>query len=159
MPPPSEGELAQTGKDSQSLETQIQMLPRRQLRLERCSPQSQELASMSQLTPKTFKRPKRRLSEAFRERNSITKLAWSTASVQKFLKIKLNSEPRRRPVFFIRWILGKDGILRIDGRLKHADLSEAAKHPIVLPKKGHVTSLVIAHYHSLVEHQGRGMTH
>lgn len=93
------------GKDSQSLETQIQMLPRRQLRIERCSPQSQELASMSQLTPKTFKRPKRRLSEAFRERNSITKLAWSTASVQKFLKIKLNSEPRRRPVFFIRWIL------------------------------------------------------
>lgn len=55
--------------------------------------------------------------------------------------------------------LGKDGILRVDGRLKHADLSEAAKHPIVLPKKGHVTSLVIAHYHSLVEHQGRGMTH
>ena len=55
--------------------------------------------------------------------------------------------------------LGKDGILRVDGRLKHADLSEAAKHPIVLLKKGHVTSLVIAHYDSLVEHQGRGMTH
>ena len=55
--------------------------------------------------------------------------------------------------------LDKDGILRVGGRLKHADLSEEAKHPIVLPKKGHVTSLVIAHYHSLVEHQGRGMTH
>ena len=55
--------------------------------------------------------------------------------------------------------LDKDGILRVGGRLKYADLSEADKHPIVLPKKGHVTSLVIAHYHSLVEHQGRGMTH
>ena len=55
--------------------------------------------------------------------------------------------------------LDKDGILRVGGRLKHADLSEAAKHIIVLPKKGHVTSLVIAHYHSLVEHQGRSMTH
>ena len=55
--------------------------------------------------------------------------------------------------------LDKDDLLRVGGRLKHADLSEAAKHPVVLPKKGHVTRLIIAHHHSLVEHQGRGITH
>jgi len=55
--------------------------------------------------------------------------------------------------------LDKAGILRVGGRLKHADLSEAAKHLNVLPKKGPVISLVIARYNSLVEHQGRGITH
>ena len=53
--------------------------------------------------------------------------------------------------------LDKNGILRVGGCFKHAELSEAVKHPIILPKKGHVTSLIISHYHSLVEHQGRGM--
>lgn len=51
------------------------------------------------------------------------------------------------------------GILRIGGRLKHADISSAAKHPVILPKKGPVTSLIIAHCHHAVEHQGRGITH
>ena len=55
--------------------------------------------------------------------------------------------------------LDKDGILRVGFCLKHANLPEAPKHPIVLPKNGHVTSLVIAHYHTLVEHQECGMTH
>ena len=33
------------------------------------------------------------------------------------------------------------------------------KHPFILPKKGHVTELVICHHHQKVAHQGRGMTH
>lgn len=36
--------------------------------------------------------------------------------------------------------------------------SSTVKHPVVLPKQGHVTGLIISHYHNLVEHQGRGMT-
>ena len=55
--------------------------------------------------------------------------------------------------------LDKDSVLRVGGYLKYADISEATKHPVVLPKKGHVTSLIIAHYHGLVEHQGHGITH
>jgi len=51
------------------------------------------------------------------------------------------------------------GVLRVGGRLKHSDLSSEVKHPILLPKKGHVTNLVISHYHDSVEHQGRRMTH
>ena len=33
------------------------------------------------------------------------------------------------------------------------------KHPCILPKKGHVTELIICHFHQKVAHQGRGMTH
>ena len=55
--------------------------------------------------------------------------------------------------------LDKNGVLRVGGRLKHADLSTAVKYPAILPRKGHVTDLIISHCHDSVEHQGRGMTH
>lgn len=54
--------------------------------------------------------------------------------------------------------LDKSGVLRVGGRLKHADLTTAERHPVILPKKGHVTGLIISHYHDSIEHQGRGMT-
>ena len=58
--------------------------------------------------------------------------------------------------------LDDNGLLRVGGRLKHADLTTAVKHPIILPKKGHVTGLdlIISRFHNMVEHQhqGRGMT-
>ena len=54
--------------------------------------------------------------------------------------------------------LDDNGLLRVGGRLKHADLTTAVKHPVILPRKGHVTGLIISHFHSMVEHQGRGMT-
>jgi len=55
--------------------------------------------------------------------------------------------------------LDENGVLRVGGRLKHADLSTAAKYPAILPKKGHMTDLIISHCHDSVEHQGRGMAH
>ena len=55
--------------------------------------------------------------------------------------------------------LDENGVLRVGGRLKHANLTAAAKHPVILPKRGHVTSLIISHCHDSVEHQGCGMTH
>ena len=54
--------------------------------------------------------------------------------------------------------LDENGVLRVGGRLQHADLSPGVKHPIILPKKRHVTDLIISHHHHSVEHQGRGMT-
>lgn len=54
--------------------------------------------------------------------------------------------------------LDENGVLRVGGRLKHADLASTVKHPVIIPKKGHVTGLIISHCHDSVEHQGRGMT-
>ena len=42
--------------------------------------------------------------------------------------------------------------------MKHADLLTTVQHPVIFPKKGHVTGLIISHFHNIVEHQGRGMT-
>ena len=32
------------------------------------------------------------------------------------------------------------------------------KHPVLLPKSGHVTDLIVRHFHERVRHQGRGIT-
>ncbi|XP_038055409.1 uncharacterized protein LOC119727556 [Patiria miniata] len=55
--------------------------------------------------------------------------------------------------------LDVDGIIRVGGRIARSDLPIEAKHPAILPHKGHVTQLLIRHIHEKVNHMGRGMTH
>ena len=50
------------------------------------------------------------------------------------------------------------GTLRVDGRLRFSSLPDEYTHPAILPKSGHVTELILRHYHSKAEHQGRGIT-
>ena len=49
----------------------------------------------------------------------------------------------------------RDGILRVGGRLNRSPLNSDAVHPILLPKKEHVTTLIIRHYHQVLQHGGR----
>jgi hypothetical protein len=51
-----------------------------------------------------------------------------------------------------------EGILRVGGRLSQATLHPHVKHPAILPSKGHISALLIKHFHEKVYHQGRGMT-
>ena len=43
--------------------------------------------------------------------------------------------------------LDSDGILRVGGRLEMSNLPYDAKHPVVVPKKHHISKLVVAHIH------------
>ena len=52
----------------------------------------------------------------------------------------------------------QSGVLRVGGRLKKSDLEENIKHPIILPKKGKISRLVVESCHRRVRHQGRGIT-
>ena len=54
--------------------------------------------------------------------------------------------------------MDKDGILRVGGRIRRANIDKNQKHPAILPKKSHITELLICHYHNKIQHQGRGMT-
>ena len=54
--------------------------------------------------------------------------------------------------------LDSSGILRVGGRLGFAQMSLSERHPIILPKTGHVTELIVRHFHERVNHQGRGIT-
>ena len=48
------------------------------------------------------------------------------------------------------------GLLRVGGRLNHADIPEESKHPVILLRKSHVTMLIIRHTHEQLGHAGRG---
>ena len=52
----------------------------------------------------------------------------------------------------------QDGLIRVGGRLKHASMPNHERHPVVLPKQGRVTNLIIDHCHKRTAHQGQGMT-
>ena len=55
--------------------------------------------------------------------------------------------------------LDKDGVLRVGGRrIRKASIAEEVKHPIILPRRCHISWLVIKHFHQKVIHQGRGIT-
>ena len=48
-----------------------------------------------------------------------------------------------------------DGVLCVGGRLRNAPITEDAEHPILLPKKHHVTDLIVRKYHEELAHAGR----
>lgn len=50
--------------------------------------------------------------------------------------------------------LDKDGLLRVGGRLKNAPLSFESKHPLLLPAKTHLSSLICDHFHRISLHGG-----
>ena len=53
----------------------------------------------------------------------------------------------------------QEGLLRVGGHLSCADdLSEETKHPVILPRKCHVTNLIIQQLHERLAHVGRGHT-
>ena len=54
--------------------------------------------------------------------------------------------------------LDKDGNLRIGGRLRKASIRQGIRHPIILPRRSHVTELVVRQAHQAIKHQGQGMT-
>jgi len=48
--------------------------------------------------------------------------------------------------------MDSDGILRVGGRLQLSSLPYDAKHPVILPKKHHISKLVVAHVHNQGHH-------
>ena len=54
--------------------------------------------------------------------------------------------------------LDEYAILRVGGRIEQADLPYEMNHPVILPKRSHVTELIIRHFHQRTRHQGRTRT-
>ena len=50
------------------------------------------------------------------------------------------------------------GIMRVGGRLRKANMDFNSKHPMVLPRQGHTTRLIIDYCHKKANHQGKGLT-
>ena len=70
---------------------------------------------------------------------------------------KLNLK-KASTLYSVNPFLDFEGIIRVGGRLSDSGEDYWVKHPIVLPKNSHVSKLIVQHFHTLVCHQGRGMT-
>ncbi|KAK3729896.1 hypothetical protein QZH41_001714 [Actinostola sp. cb2023] len=55
--------------------------------------------------------------------------------------------------------IDQDGLVRVGGRIGNADVPEEVRHPVILPRKCHVTTLLIRSLHQKVNHMGRSTTH
>ncbi|XP_070537443.1 uncharacterized protein [Ptychodera flava] len=54
------------------------------------------------------------------------------------------------PLYRLDPYLDKDGIVRVGGRIRRANLPREITHPVLLPKQEHITKLVISHYHEKI---------
>lgn len=51
--------------------------------------------------------------------------------------------------------IDKEGVIHIDGCLRNANIHENSKHPVLLPKKGHITDVDITRFHINQLHAGQ----
>ena len=77
----------------------------------------------------------------------------STPPESRSNTVKMSSPLLKLDPFF-----DTNGIFRVGGRLKYAELPERVKFPLILPGKNHVSHLIIKRCHEEVEHQGKGIT-
>ncbi|KAK3086079.1 hypothetical protein FSP39_013163 [Pinctada imbricata] len=66
--------------------------------------------------------------------------------------------PGDSPLASLNPFLDEDGLIRVGGRLTRASMDEPSKHPIVIPKKAHIATLLVRYFHEQVHHQGRHIT-
>ena len=57
---------------------------------------------------------------------------------------------KNSPLYKLDPFLDECGILRVGDRLGLSNFHSDVKHPIILPRKSHVTDLVVKHFMSLV---------
>ncbi|XP_035226095.1 uncharacterized protein LOC118198513 [Stegodyphus dumicola] len=93
--------------------------------------------------------------DLFYKYSSLTKLKRVVALCLRFVNNCKNSEDQVSG-FLKTSELTKDnlGILRVGGRLRHANLAYGFRHPILLPKKHILTHLIVRHYHERLLHAG-----
>ncbi|KAL6481772.1 hypothetical protein MHYP_G00098520 [Metynnis hypsauchen] len=91
----------------------------------------------------------------------IIRLVQEEAFAEDIQKIKLQKGDilsRHNKLYKLSPFLDKNSVLRVGGRLSKSALHHDIKYPAILPKKSHVSALLVKHYHERIGHQGRGMT-
>nr|XP_021322660.1 uncharacterized protein LOC108179640 [Danio rerio] len=101
------------------------------------------------------------LEERKAAENVIIKIVQDDAFAEDIRHIKLQKENylnKHSNLHRLSPFLDKEGLLRVGGRLTRSSLDYDVKHPALLPKKSHISALLVKHHHERIYHQGRGMT-
>ena len=88
----------------------------------------------------------------------MIRTAQMDAFFEEFKAIQQNGSLKKSSLYRLNPFIDHEGVLRVGGRLHFSKEVFEVKHPAIIPK-GHLANLAIHHYHSMVYHQGRSITH
>lgn len=83
----------------------------------------------------------------------VIKLVQEEAFAEDIQRIKLqkdNTLSKHNNLHQLDAFMDKNGVLRVGGRLVQSSLHHNIKHPATLPKKSHLSTLLIKHHHKHV---------
>ena len=72
--------------------------------------------------------------------------------------IDLRRLNRKCSIYQLDPFIDEYDVICVGGRLQSSHISDDCKHPILLPRKGKVSDLIIKHCNSNVAHGGHGFT-
>ena len=65
---------------------------------------------------------------------------------------------RDSTILSLSLVLDCDGLMRVGGRLNKSDIHTYEINHLIIPRKHHIATLLIRHFHEKVKHQGRHIT-
>ncbi|KAF2882046.1 hypothetical protein ILUMI_24125 [Ignelater luminosus] len=75
---------------------------------------------------------------------------------QEEIRALCKNEVIKTNLKYLHPFLDRNNILRITGRLQNAkEINYSQKHPIILPKRSHITNLIIQNEHKILMHAGQ----
>ncbi|KAK0150328.1 hypothetical protein N1851_008573 [Merluccius polli] len=66
--------------------------------------------------------------------------------------------PKESPLKALDPFIDADGLLRVGGRIREAELQPDEKFPLIIPGKHHIATLLVRPHHQKTQHQGRLFT-
>lgn len=89
--------------------------------------------------------------QTFKQAQSIIIKNMQLEAYGEDLKLLQNSErlPATSPLKKLSPNIDAEGLLRVGGRLEHADLKFEERHPLILPSSHHATTLTVRYYHAI----------
>lgn len=81
----------------------------------------------------------------------VCKIVQRDVFKEEFIKLRKHLASRWKN---LSPFISEEGLIRVGGRLNYSNLSYESKHPIILPKKHHITDLIVNYYHIVSLHAG-----
>ena len=104
-------------------------------------------------------RKARTAGELSQARNVIIRTVQEDTYTDEYLKMRGGKElPKGNPLRNLSPFIDENGLLRIGGRLTGAGVGFDERHPVIIPGKHHLGSLLARHFHEQTKHQGRIFT-
>ncbi|XP_049332403.1 uncharacterized protein LOC125799519 [Astyanax mexicanus] len=66
--------------------------------------------------------------------------------------------PKTSPLYKLHPVIDSEDLLRIGGRIDRAQVERWEAHPLIIPSRHHIATLLVRHHHECVKHQGRHFT-